>query len=84
MKQLGACIPNPRKLKEASKMMVVATLKVEITIKEEIILGNICLKHNRFAFFVPMDFDGLYKLSLSLILSTSPLTNPCICNQTSW
>lgn len=35
-------MPNPKKLKEDSVIIVLATLKVEITIMEEVTFGRMC------------------------------------------
>ncbi|MNC51183.1 hypothetical protein D3C75_1004650 [compost metagenome] len=68
----GGLIPSPRKLSEASIIIVVATFIPDRTMNEERILGKICLSTIR-PFFAPTDLAALTK-SRSLMLSTSPRT----------
>src|SRR5699024_2880148 len=52
---VGGCTPIPKKLKEASAIIVLATLKVAVTISEDDIFGNKCRKIIVKS-FTPMDW----------------------------
>src|SRR5690625_3166762 len=65
-------MPKPRKLNDDSKRIVVAILNAEITIKDGMTFGKICLIIMTRS-FVPIDLAALTK-SLSFTLKTSPLT----------
>ncbi|MMZ67775.1 hypothetical protein D1872_303960 [compost metagenome] len=68
----GGVIANPRKLREASIIIVVATFIPEMTINEDRTFGKMCF--NKILLFLePIALAALTK-SRSLILNTSPRT----------
>ncbi|MNI53788.1 hypothetical protein D3C73_1086420 [compost metagenome] len=68
----GGFMPKPKKLREASIIIVVATLIVDMTIKEDMTLGRICVKIILTS-LAPTALAAFTK-SRSFTLSTSPRT----------